>query len=496
MSFNKLTMLAVFSIVGNILFSAVAAQAAGPTCTVNGAGGADYMTISAAIADLGCTTINVATGTYNEQVQVTRTLTLRGAQAGVDARTRSGAESIIDHACGPVQIMANNVTLDGFTIQGSTDADPCFLAGIWTNPGFSVTEGGHQILNNIVQNNISGIELDSTCVNPTLVQFNLIQNNNNPGPGSGNGIQTNFGLCNADIDSNKFSGHTNASVLIVAGSDDITVSNNELVGGTLERIVFASVTNTTISGNKSDGSTSSGAIRLFGGNSNIAITSNILRNGVRGIRVDDPFAIGANSGVAADNNCIQGNTVAGLEVGTGGHSGTLNAESNWWGAASGPSGVGPGTGDAIVDPDGVVDFSPFLASPASSCPPPPPPRVIKQNVLASLGALLPTGDKKTDERIEHAIVHLSKSLNPDLWVDDSHLTKKGEKVFNEERDAVHELMEIKHPPAAVMNAISALAAADEALAQTAINDAISGGGKAKDIDKAQDELAKGQMDVA
>ena len=347
---------------------AALATVGGPVCNVP----ADYATISAAVAAPGCTTINVAAGTYNEQVQVTRTLILRGAQAGVDARTRSGAESIIDDACGPVQIMADNVTLNGFTIQGSTLPDPCFLSGIWTNPGFSGTQGGHQILNNIVQNNISGIELDSTCVNPTLVQFNLIQNNNNPGPGSGNGIQTNFGLCNADIDSNKFSGHINASVLVVAGSNDLAVSNNELVGGTPERIVFGGVTNTTISGNKSVGSTSSGAIRLFGGNSNIVITSNILRNGVRGIRVDNLFA--TNSGVVAHNNCIQGNTVAGLEVGTLGHGGPLNAESNWWGSASGPTiASNPGgTGDAIIDPDGVVDYSPFLTTNAATpCAPPP-----------------------------------------------------------------------------------------------------------------------------
>src|SRR6185369_12361381 len=117
--------------------------------------------------------------------------------------------------CGPVQIKADNVTLDGFTVQGSTLSDPCFLAGIWTNPGFSGTNGGHQILNNIVQDNISGIELDSTCAaSPTLVQKNLIQNNNNAGPGSGNGIATNFGLCHATIDSNKFSGHENSSVFI------------------------------------------------------------------------------------------------------------------------------------------------------------------------------------------------------------------------------------------------------------------------------------------
>ena len=103
------------------------------------------------------------------------------------------------------------MTLDGFTVQGSTQSDPCLNTGIWMNPGATGTHGGAQILNNIVQNNISGMELDNDGTFPTKVQFNLIQNNNNPGPGSGNGIQTNFGLQNATIDSNKFIGQTSSS---------------------------------------------------------------------------------------------------------------------------------------------------------------------------------------------------------------------------------------------------------------------------------------------
>jgi hypothetical protein len=323
-------------------------------------------------------TIHVAIGLYNEQVQITKTLTLLGAQAGVDARTRSGAESTIDNACGPVQIMANSVVLDGFTVQGSTLSDPCFIAGIWTNPGFSGTQGGHQILNNIVQNNVSGIELDNTGAIPTLVQHNLIQTNNNPGPGSGNGIQTNFGLANATIDGNKFSGHTNSSVLVsdFNGNDtNITISNNELVGGTPERFVLGDVTNSTISGNTSIGSTATnGPVRLFGANSNIAINNNVLKNGIRGIKVDDPFTVGANTGVTAHNNCITGNTVAGLDVPAGGHSGTLNATNNWWGSATGPmiASNPSGTGDKIIDPSLVVTYSPFLTSTfGTPCAPPP-----------------------------------------------------------------------------------------------------------------------------
>ena len=393
MNLKKLSVgsaLALALMVGLMIFGGRRAEAAGTwyvstTGIPTGVGGGScsnpsFNTIGAAItAAASGDTIQVCAGAYNEQVQITKTLTLKGAQAGVDARTRvPAAESIIDHACGPVQIMADNVVLDGFTVQGSTLSDPCFLSGIWTNPGFSGTQGGHQILNNIVQNNISGIELDSSCTNPTLVKFNLIQNNNNPGPASGNAIQTNFFLCNATIDRNKFSGHGNASVLVnagIGGGNNLTVSNNELVAGASERIVFGGVTNSAITGNTSIGSTAlNGPIRLFFGNSNIAINSNVLRNGIRGIKVDDIVGGFPNTNITAHLNCIVGNSVAGLEVPAGGHSGTLNAENNWWGSATGPmiASNPSGTGDKIIDPGGVVDYSPFLMSDAGTpCAPPP-----------------------------------------------------------------------------------------------------------------------------
>src|SRR5712691_1533604 len=139
-----------------------------------------YPTISAAVAAASPgDTIKVCPGLYNEQVMIDKNnLTLLGAQAGVDARTRpflphATTQSIIQHPCGPVQFMADNLELNGFTVQGSTLPDPCFLSGIWSNPGFSGTQGGFKILYDIVQDNISGIELDSNCGTSTLVQFNL-----------------------------------------------------------------------------------------------------------------------------------------------------------------------------------------------------------------------------------------------------------------------------------------------------------------------------------
>jgi uncharacterized repeat protein (TIGR01451 family) len=123
-----------------------------------------------------------------------------------------------------------------------------------------------------------------------------------------------------------------------------------------------------ITANTSLGNIVSGSLYIGGAVSAVTATDNILKNGVDAIVVEDLYAVGPNSTVTANNNCIAGNSISGLRVATLSYSGglgSLNAQNNWWGAASGPSGVGPGSGDAIVDPDGVVDFTPFLAS--SNC---------------------------------------------------------------------------------------------------------------------------------
>jgi|GEM_PF-1950460 len=380
-----LSALALTLVLGLMFFGGERTRAAG-TWYVNSTTGSNSFdcmspatacqTINAAIGKASSgDTINVAAGLYSESVAINKTLTLLGAQANVDARTRTGAESIIDNACSPVSIYADNVTLNGFTVQGSTTADPCNIAGIWTNPGYSGTQGGHQILYNIIQNNIAGIELDNSGVFQTKVQYNLIQNNNNDGPGPGNGIEvTTFGLKNALIDKNKFSGHVNSSMIVELSSDGIAFSNNELVGGATERVVFGLVTNSSITGNTSIGSTSSGTIRLFGGNNGITITCNTLASGQRGIRVDDCCELGPNSNITANQNNIQGNAIAGLEVASGSYfGGSLDATQNWWGSPSGPFNATSnpsGTGNAVVDPDGAVTFIPYRTSPSSCAPVP------------------------------------------------------------------------------------------------------------------------------
>ena len=89
---------------------------------------------------------------------------------------------------------------------------------------------------------------------------------------------------------------------------------------------------------------------------NVSIIGNdVLTNGVdTGILVKE----GAAAGNEAHFNNIVGNDIG---VKNKDHNDTFDAENNWWGDASGPSGLGPGSsGDAVSD---NVDFRPWLLAP-------------------------------------------------------------------------------------------------------------------------------------
>jgi hypothetical protein len=63
-------------------------------------------------------------------------------------------------------------------------------------------------------------------------------------------------------------------------------------------------------------------------------------------------------------NDIEGNAYAGLRVGRN-ITTPLDARCNWWGSANGPSGIGPGTGDAVVleSPAATPIFTPWASAP-------------------------------------------------------------------------------------------------------------------------------------
>ncbi len=354
----------------------------------NGGTGGCFSTIQAAVnASSPGDTINVAAGTYPELVNVNKRLTLRGARAGTDPRASScsgvpATESVVTGNAGTTSFLvtASDVTIDGFTLQGQTNANQ-FGAGIVLGAG---TAGAH-VVNNKIHDNVVGLSLaNNSASDQAVIQRNLICNNNQSGPSQGTGIYTdqfNSGgnLTNVLIDSNKFSGNTDAGIDFSStnsnSQSNVTISNNEFDTNFRAMLMF-NLTSSEISGNNIHNSNgaSSADIRIFEGNSGLSISCNTIANGAgRGMRISNiGTGSGNSSNISANYNNISGNAVAGLAVDAGSYSGgagSLNAENNWWGSATGPTiASNPGgTGDIISDPDGVVDYTPFATS-LTSCP--------------------------------------------------------------------------------------------------------------------------------
>jgi hypothetical protein len=93
----------------------------------------------------------------------------------------------------------------------------------------------------------------------------------------------------------------------------------------------------------------------------VNFTGNTVHDSARGIRIeDDGYGFGDNSDLHINGNAITGNATYGINV-VGGYTGTLDAECNWYGDASGPTAAGnpSGTGDSVI---GDVDFVPWRLS--------------------------------------------------------------------------------------------------------------------------------------
>lgn len=357
---------ALILLTGWLVFGRVAIQPvqAAVRCVNPGGTGGCFATIGAAVAAATAgDTINVAAGTYNEQVILSKAnLILRGAQAGVIACSRAGGvnESVITHANGPLQITADNVTVDGFTLQGATGG---LAAGLHAVGNFS----GYRVLNNLIQNNVIGVFVNSNGTNATLVQGNRLRNNTNAGSGSGTGINSDGQLKNVTLRQNCFSGQTTASILISGAAQrnpelfsNLTIAENSAAGERFLELNFAKTV--TISGNRVadapalTGSGSAGvAISVGGGNAGVILEGNSITNALVGSQNAAPAILvrnrvqAINSDVSVRCNRISGNLGGGLVVQADAYTGNVVAENNWWGCNAGPGGTGCDTTTSNVD---------------------------------------------------------------------------------------------------------------------------------------------------
>lgn len=79
-------------------------------------------------------------------------------------------------------------------------------------------------------------------------------------------------------------------------------------------------------------------------------------------------ATGVATSGSSPGGLVVNNDIAGNGAGLAGPTGTgfsFDARGNWWGAAAGPSGIGPGGGDSV---SGIVGFEPWLDQPRTLAP--------------------------------------------------------------------------------------------------------------------------------
>jgi hypothetical protein len=335
-----------------------------------------YSTIQAAVnaAPAGAT-ISVDPGNYAELVTVSKPLTIDGAQAGVDARTNTraasaAAESVITGSTGAsgisssFYIAANDVTIDGFTVQGAT-AQYNYGGGIVLAPSIH----GTHIVNDIIRNNFTGLLLsNNSSTDAAVIQNDVFLNNNGPGNNNSRGIYSDGGvsggnLTNVLIDSNAFivnkinaggalyEGCIALEALAAGAQSNITITNNVMDGN--GKLLLYNVNNVDIEHNVMTHSLDqwSGTFRFEGGCTNVTVKYNtVYDNTGPGLTVDTKgYPTNDANFVVEDNNFYNNNTAYGnkysLAVTAQSYTGTFDATNNYWGSATGPSGQGTGSGD-------------------------------------------------------------------------------------------------------------------------------------------------------
>jgi hypothetical protein len=338
-------------------------------------------------------TVNVAAGTYNEKVVISKALTLQGAGA---------ATTIIDGtglAANPLVVIsagAGNVKFDGFTVQnggvpGGTHFQMTLGGG---NPGDIVT-----ITNNIIIG--SGDDAnDDYGMYATSGLSDLVFSGNTVSNCGYHGIFFERYKGATNIFSNNFTSLPVAGPVIgfmtyenpldPAGSQDITTkqwvhdntidangasgilfmapfgwSYNQYKGGSFTNIEISGNTitnvgdsgkgiqlevdgdtggilNTVISNNvlstQNPGAGTSRGIRLLGKTTNTSITGNTISKFYRGVYQSYSFGVAGTgpTGTVLRSNKIAGNAYFGVENQYTGIANIIDATSNWWGSASGP----------------------------------------------------------------------------------------------------------------------------------------------------------------
>ena len=295
-----------------------------------------YYTIQDAInAASSGDTINIAAGTYTENVNVDKSLTLKGASsATVTVNAANPAVSVF-------YVTASSVKISGFTITGANVAT---TAGIYLGNDVTLCN----IFNNVLTGNGDGIWLGAGSNHNTLTSNTLSSNyqgfeiyfsDYNTFTNNIANSNTQYGFVMLSASHNTFTGNTANSngqwgfylkTGPGTGCHYNTFTNNIANSNTVYGMRINSGIGNTLTDNTFD-SNLVAAIRLKDDISTLTLNENRFTNSPIGIDIAT-VATDVTTWIVSHNN-IAGNIVYGVSnLGTG----TLNAENNWWGSSTGP----------------------------------------------------------------------------------------------------------------------------------------------------------------
>jgi len=313
--------------------------------------------------------INVAAGTYNNKVTVSKSLTFNGAKSGVDARSRSTAsgESIIDGTsltgdAFKINNNVSNVVIDGFEIRnfaGSGAAGDGNAVSSFTTSTALVGSNNTTVRNNYIHDmGYNGVYVGSDNATATtmvrqsgwLVRYNKFENCANTAVELTNVISSQVRDNNIAAPATLFSGvagdagngieigarsFTKSSVTQTIDVTGNTFSGSYPAGSRAAISILSrayqsasnsSVSGVTISGNTINGATNARAAVLLVSETrnagpstlvNVTVTGNVMDGNSNGVVIQDFKNGGTNashSSVSITNNDIRNSVSNGVQV--------------------------------------------------------------------------------------------------------------------------------------------------------------------------------------
>jgi len=349
-----------------------------------------YPTIQAAInAASPDDIISVGAGTYDENLDINKQLTIQGVGKGIDPLTNtiidpsSGSYGIYIHQ--PVNLKDLRVTgapSHGIRIERSSIGRLDFSGVTWENIASSGngergveihndTDVSNMVITNceFVSNVAQGLRTASNVVVNGLVITDSTFNGNSYGiylQGTINGVT----ILRSEFNNSTYYGGymTETGPLTNLVIEDSEFNNNVfgLVIWNEQDNTDITITSTLFQNNDKDGV-------FIGGNTLADVLiqgSEVLNNDRLGLGyygIDFNTDSGVMNNVAVHYTNITGHTFGGgVRNSDAVATAIVDATCNWWGDDSGPGDVGPGSGDAVTD---YVNFCPWLDSayPSGNC---------------------------------------------------------------------------------------------------------------------------------